>query len=84
MQKILKIVEVKKQIRQKEIEDADMQAEDSDDVDQKVFKKDKAIEKIDDFFAQESDGDKEVRVEKRAVLRDGRIPKFQKNVEKIR
>ena len=89
MDKILKLVEIKRQIRDKEILEADV---DSDlelnedacpDLDKKVFGKDRDVEKLDPFFTTEENAPNE-EVEIRPVMRDGRVPKFQKNIEKIR
>ena len=62
--------------------------------DEKVFGKDKGVEKLDPFFVEatgsvdEDENDQhqaqsKAQVEKRAVMRDGRVPKFQKNIEKM-
>ena len=45
--------------------------------------KSKTVEQLDPFF-QEAMDQPVVNVEKRAVMRDGRIPKMQKNLEKER
>ena len=53
--------------------------------DDKVFGKDKAVEAIDPFFVEAAVAEDKTTNkvhEKREVMRDGRVPKFQKNVEK--
>ena len=90
MDKILKLVEIKRQIRDKEILEADVdsdldQSEDEfPDLDKKVFGKDRDVEKLDPFFTTEEAENAPQEVEIRPVMRDGRVPKFQKNIEKIR
>ena len=51
--------------------------------DDKVFGKDKSVSQLDPFFVEEANAQEHVQVEKRAVMRDGRVPKFQKNMEKL-
>jgi len=41
------------------------------------------VQKLDPFFQSDASSDEEVQVEKRAVLRDGRVPKLAKNYEKL-
>lgn len=54
------------------------------DVDAKIFNKGKSVEQIDPFFQEATEMAQETNVEKRAVMRDGRVPKMQKNIEKER
>lgn len=80
------MAEVKKVIRDKELWEADMQ---DDDQDQKIVNQTQhKVDKVDAFFASDDDDDKDdepkkPNVEKRAVLRDGRVPKLAKNFEKL-
>lgn len=67
-QKVLKTVAAKQEIRDRELWDADVKIED-----EKVVQSNK-IEK-DAFFVSESESEVEV-VERRAVMRDGRVPKL--------
>ena len=52
------------------------------DPDAKIFGKGKSVEQLDPFFQEAKEEDEATNVEKRAVMRDGRVPKMQKNVEK--
>jgi hypothetical protein len=83
MEKILKMADVKKQIRDKELWEADHE----DEVMERVIKVEKAVDKIDSFFIEEASDEEIVEapkeVERRAVLRDGRVPKLAKNFEKL-
>lgn len=67
------MVAVKREIRDREILDADV-----------VIDDEKLVKQVDlandAFFASDSD---DVVVEKRPVMRDGRVPKLAKNYEKI-
>lgn len=75
------MAEVKKVIRDKELWEADVEIQD-----ERVVKAATPnIQKLDAFF-QSDDSEteqNEVHVEKRAVLRDGRVPKLAKNYEKL-
>ena len=53
--------------------------------DEKVFGKGKDVDQLDPFFveASKTDDQNDEEVEKRAVMRDGRVPKFKKNLEKM-
>ena len=51
------------------------------DQDAKIFGKTVSVEQLDPFF-EEAQADETIGVEKRAVMRDGRIPMLQKNVER--
>ena len=58
--------------------------------DEKLFGKDKDVARLDPFFVEvegtdgtEVDKASEQPNEKRAVMRDGRVPKFQKNLVKM-
>ena len=80
MDKILKMADVKKSIRDKEMWEADH----ADEIAEKITKAEKPVDKIDPFFQeQSSDEESEQEVERRAVLRDGRVPKLAKNFEKL-
>lgn len=83
MDKVLKMADVKKQIRDKELWEADHE----DEVMERVIKVEKAVDKIDPFFMEQASEDESVEapkeVERRAVLRDGRVPKLAKNFEKL-
>ena len=72
-QQVLKMVAVKREIWDRELWDADVKIDD-----------DKVVNQVDlgndAFFASDSD---DVIVEKRPVMRDGRVPKLAKNFEKI-
>ena len=96
MSKVLELAKIKQQIKEKELlEEADdgiVQDDDMDvpkmkkvrkDHDEKVFGKSKSVEQLDPFF-QEMKEDDESKIEKRAVMRDGRVPKMEKNMEKAR
>ena len=74
------MAEVKKVIRDKELWEADMQDEDQDEkiVNQTQHK----VDKVDAFFVSD-DEELPANIEKRAVLRDGRVPKLAKNFEKL-
>ena len=76
---MLKMVAVKQEIRDRELWDADVKIED-----EKVVNTVKKIDK-DAFFASDSDDSavEQQEVEKRPVMRDGRVPKLAKNYEKI-
>ena len=52
------------------------------DPDAKIFGKGKSVEQLDPFFQEAIEDDEVTNVEKRAVMRDGRVPKMQKNLEK--
>lgn len=94
MAKVLQIASVKKSIKERdlieELEDDHFAGDDKSNKkskvgDEIVFGKDKDVDELDPFFveavvANNTQGD---HYEKRAVLRDGRVPKFQKNVEKL-
>ncbi len=67
------MVAVKREIRDRELWDADVKIDDDKVVNQVDLGKDA-------FFASDSD---DVIVEKRPVMRDGRVPKLAKNFEKI-
>lgn len=77
------MVAVKQEIRDKELWDADIKGEDEKIVNSAIESK---IEK-DAFFESDSSSDDEVNekmvVEKRPVMRDGRVPKLKKNFEKM-
>lgn len=59
--------------------------------DEKVFGKDKDVTQLDPFFVEAEGAPVTVtpaaihkaQIEKREVMRDGRVPKFQHNMEKI-
>jgi hypothetical protein len=70
--KVLKMAEAKSEIREKELYEAD-------NPDEKIVHKNSV--QNDDFFAEDS-SDTEGQ-EKRAVMRDGRVPKLQKNFDRI-
>ena len=88
---------IKQKIKEKELlEEADdgvMQQDDEADVpkikkvrkdhDEKVFGKNKSVEQLDPFFLEAAEDD-EAQIEKRPVMRDGRVPKMEKNLEKAR
>jgi hypothetical protein len=67
------MVAVKKELRDRELWDADVKIDDEKVVNQ-------ADLGADAFFASDSE---EAVVEKRPVMRDGRVPKLAKNYEKI-
>lgn len=73
--KVLSTVAAKQEIRDKELWEADVKMEDEH------FVTNHNIEK-DAFFASDSESEQEV-VERRPVMRDGRVPKMAKNFEKI-
>ena len=59
-------------------------SKDSNNNDENIFGKDKDVTQLDPFFVS-ADVEivaKEKDVERREVMRDGRVPKFQHNVEK--
>jgi hypothetical protein len=60
------------------------EADNQDEIMEKVIKAEKPVDKIDPFFMdQSSDDEKPMQAELRAVLRDGRVPKLTKNFEKL-
>ena len=67
--KVMKSVQVKREIRDKELWEADVKMAD----DFATQKNTDAVE-ADAFFALESEPSDEEHVEKRAVMRDGRVP----------
>ena len=71
-QKVLKTVAAKQEIRDRELWDADVKISD-----EKVVQ----VTRIDNdaFFASASDESDVESVEKRPVMKDGRVPKLQKN-----
>ena len=73
--KVLSTVAAKQEIRDKELWEADVKMEDEN------FVTNCNIEK-DAFFASGSESEPG-EVEKRPVMRDGRVPKMAKNFEKI-
>lgn len=77
MGKVLKLADAKNKARELEMLEADDDQDHGGD--NKIFQKD--VPKIDPFFQE--DGPSTFAGEKRAVMRDGRIPKLQKNYEKI-
>lgn len=94
MEKVLKMANVKRSIRDKELWEAD----NHDEAMEQVVSKQKAVEKVDPFFMNDADesndenqvSDKEehkpkvfeIEPEKRVVMRDGRVPKLTKNYDK--
>ena len=76
------MVSVKKDIRDRELWDADVKIEDERVINADTNSK---VEK-DAFFASSSDEDDGIaskQIEKRPVMRDGRVPKLAKNFEKM-
>ena len=87
MGKILKIASVKQNIRERDLKeeiDTDGKGGKTKDHDDKVFGTDKEVQELDPFFVNAGEGERVDKPhEKREVMRDGRVPKFQKNVEKM-
>jgi hypothetical protein len=86
MVKVLKLAEAKKNKRETEMMEADLEGSNSEvegeGADDKIFKKN--VPKVDTFFLEDTGVETEKKtVEKRAVMRDGRIPKLAKNFEKL-
>jgi hypothetical protein len=87
MVKVLKLAEAKKNKRETEMMEADLEDDSNSEVeregaDDKIFKKN--VPKVDTFFIEDTGTASEKKpVEKRAVMRDGRIPKLAKNFEKL-
>ena len=98
MAKVLQIATFKQQVRENDLQE-ELEVDQGGEKgggragrDEKVFGKDKGVEKLDPFFVEAAAGsgdeigndqDLKQQVEKRTVMRDGRIPKFQKNIQKM-
>ena len=79
MTKILQTIQVKQQIRDNEIKQADLELEEEGKT-QIITKKEHqpVTPKMDSFFRQVDDDKEQVEQEKRIVLRDGQIQKRPK------
>ena len=86
MGRVLKLASVKAAIRERDLQEEDQEGgvRTQDD---RIFGKDKDVAQLDPFFVEAQDEEavaktKSGAFEKRAVMRDGRVPKFQKTIAK--